>query len=138
MHILIHFIFTHMHAHFYFLIFSFRLFEFIPLECPVGYRGRECIFRCEPPTYGPTCNKTCDCTKDQCDYQFGCKLSSNSGIITLPYVYDSRTNVKYDIYSILFLHIFSSLCEHISIMFCYWLFYKHLSGSEDHRKQRFL
>mgnify|MGYP003691374629 CR=1 FL=1 len=78
------------------------LFSFYSLECPVGYRGSDCIFKCEPPTYGPNCIKTCHCTKDQCDYQFGCKLSSDSGIITLPYVYDSRTNVKYVIYSILF------------------------------------
>ena len=92
----------HIYGNFCILSFFFLLFEFISLECPVGYRGSGCIFKCEPPTYGPNCVETCHCTKDQCDNQFGCKISSNSGIITLPYVYDSRTNVKYDIYSILF------------------------------------
>ncbi|XP_078322565.1 uncharacterized protein LOC111136333 [Crassostrea virginica] len=47
-------------------------------ECPLGYRGIECIFKCPFPTYGPRCFKTCNCSEAQCDFTFGCKLSSSS------------------------------------------------------------
>ena len=56
---------------------------FFSSECPLGYRGIECIFKCPFPTYGPHCFKTCNCSEAQCDFTFGCKLSSSSGINTL-------------------------------------------------------
>ena len=57
--------------------------HFFSSECPLGYRGSECFHKCTFPLYGQNCDNICRCTDAQCDFQFGCKLSSSSGIITL-------------------------------------------------------
>ena len=73
---------------------SVHVCYFVSSGCPSGYRGIGCVYKCEPPFFGPNCANKCYCREDQCDYQYGCKLSSSSGINTLTYVNDSRTTVK--------------------------------------------
>lgn len=53
---------------------------FISVECPTGYTGMDCVYRCLYPTYGEDCFMTCKCSNDTCDFVSGCKDTSTTGI----------------------------------------------------------
>lgn len=44
----------------------------IILECSIGYFGKHCGKKCNPPTYGEDCQHLCQCPKNKCDFQKGC------------------------------------------------------------------
>lgn len=48
-------------------------------ECPPGYTGMECAYRCHYPTYGEDCFMKCECSVDLCDSVSGCKYISTVG-----------------------------------------------------------
>lgn len=48
-------------------------------ECPPGYTGMDCAYRCHYPTYGEDCFMTCDCSSDMCDFAYGCIVTSTTG-----------------------------------------------------------
>lgn len=53
---------------------------FISVECPTGYTGMDCIYKCTYPYYGEDCFMNCECTADLCDFLYGCKDTSTAGI----------------------------------------------------------
>lgn len=53
---------------------------FISVECPHGYTGMDCVYKCSYPTYGEDCFMTCKCSNDTCDFVSGCKDTSTTGI----------------------------------------------------------
>lgn len=57
-----------------------KLIFFIFVECPPGYTGMECAYRCHYPYYGEDCFVNCTCPKDMCDFVSGCKDTSTAGI----------------------------------------------------------
>lgn len=52
------------------------------LECMPGYSGLKCSYLCPYPSYGVHCQKTCDCSKDECDMSVGC-LQTTTGTSNL-------------------------------------------------------
>lgn len=57
-----------------------KLIFFISVECPPGFTGMDCIYKCIYPTYGEDCFRTCECSNDTCDFVSGCKVTSTTGI----------------------------------------------------------
>ena len=57
--------------------FSFLFYS----ECPVGYTGMNCIYKCNYPSYGEDCAKSCkdQCPQEQCDHVFGCSHTTQAG-----------------------------------------------------------
>lgn len=52
----------------------FSLFFFFNyLACKAGYTGLNCSVKCLYPFYGQDCQLTCKCTKERCDFMYGCK-----------------------------------------------------------------
>ncbi|XP_062597957.1 protein draper-like [Saccostrea cucullata] len=43
-------------------------------ECNPGYFGTNCMERCPFPLYGKLCNRSCNCSEDDCNYDTGCPL----------------------------------------------------------------
>lgn len=48
-------------------------------ECPPGYTGVECTFKCSHPYYGDECSIKCDCPQELCDFVLGCEYISTQG-----------------------------------------------------------
>lgn len=44
------------------------------IVCPEGYNGTNCSEVCYPPTYGPECKQTCNCSS--CHHIYGCNTTS--------------------------------------------------------------
>lgn len=51
------------------------------VECPTGFTGFNCVYRCLYPFYGEDCFMMCACSKDTCDFVSGCKYTSTTGNI---------------------------------------------------------
>lgn len=47
-------------------------------ECPAGYTGQSCFYKCHYPSYGQDCAESCDCPTELCDYLFGCPNPSTN------------------------------------------------------------
>lgn len=45
---------------------------FFPIECPIGYFGKFCLQACRYPGFGAQCQKTCNCSEENCNYITGC------------------------------------------------------------------
>lgn len=48
-------------------------------ECPPGYTGSSCVYRCLYPFYGEECFMECKCSAEMCDFAYGCKLTTTTG-----------------------------------------------------------
>lgn len=42
------------------------------LECPIGYHLKDCLEKCNTPTYGEECQFICDCPYYDCHFAHGC------------------------------------------------------------------
>lgn len=51
------------------------------VECPPGFTGFSCVYRCLYPFYGEECLMMCACSNDTCDFVSGCKSISTTGNI---------------------------------------------------------
>lgn len=54
------------------------------LACKNGFTGKNCVTKCQYPTYGKGCQSLCDCNESFCDHVNGCTQTSGSKI---PYQY---------------------------------------------------
>lgn len=45
-------------------------------ECPPGYTGVDCVYKCLYPDYGVDCFMTCNCSPDMCDFVYGCIVTT--------------------------------------------------------------
>lgn len=43
------------------------------IECNSGYTGIGCTLTCLYPLYGKDCQQICDCSRMECDFEFGCR-----------------------------------------------------------------
>lgn len=59
--------------------FIFKLsidYNFFFTECPLGYHSFNCSETCKFPTFGDDCQHICNCSKDLCSHNNGCKISN--------------------------------------------------------------
>lgn len=53
--------------------------EYLITECPPGYTGSDCVYKCLYPYYGDDCLMKCRCSADLCDFVSGCKHTTVTG-----------------------------------------------------------
>lgn len=51
---------------------SKNLFSYI--ECPIGYYGKLCTQACRYSGFGAQCQKTCNCSEENCNHINGCMI----------------------------------------------------------------
>lgn len=48
--------------------------------CPPGEHGTNCSYRCPYPLYGLLCLEYCKCSRELCDYVYGCRGSTTGRV----------------------------------------------------------
>lgn len=55
-------------------------YTFFFTECPLGYHSFNCSETCKFPTFGDDCQHICNCSKDLCSHNNGCKISNGMSL----------------------------------------------------------
>lgn len=64
-------------------------------KCPLGYHSFNCSETCKFPTFGDDCQHICNCSKDLCSHNNGCKISNGIVNSSSNYIINETTAKMY-------------------------------------------